>query len=241
MRHVAPSWINNQLFFLPGKELTVFFPGDLMDKQENMNIYKQYSIENTAQILQRQLDKAVLVICPAEKVRSQAVYSNFIHYDSPSVPNYAENMNASKTIQSLIRSVSKEDSPIQILGFSRGCTVLNQLISEWSRDSSKDDLLDRLTGLWWIDAGNGQIPGAYQTNPIVVDNFCSRVRGRGISIQIMRTPYQMSRYSSENEAVSFIHLLLGHYYDPSLVHASICLPLYAANLSTHFAALDHLF
>lgn len=85
------------------------------------------------------------------------------------------------------------DFPIVLVGFSKGCVVLNQLIHELSTaatgvDSKLYDFMSRITTIYWLDGGhNGE------SNTWITDEKCLYYLAKHIaSIRVHVTPYQMN-------------------------------------------------
>ena len=87
--------------------------------------------------------------------------------------------------------VLNSDFPIKLVGFSKGGSVLNQLIHEI--DHSKDDkilkgFLSNISEIYWLDSGNHGGKGAYITD----DEKLKDLKSLGCKIIVHVTPYQIN-------------------------------------------------
>jgi hypothetical protein len=169
---------------------------------------------------------------------------SLIDYDNALNPLYSEQGNASNTIYTYIqqeatnRGITFPNYPIKLYAFSRGGTVLNQLAVEWASGNGLD-LLKNIQKICWVDSGNGDRPGAYLTNPEQVKNMCKSLEKYRVAVEIIRTPYQTNRITTESEAQTFMNLLK-LFYPHELLQERILFQGHRPSLELHFEALKHI-
>lgn len=81
--------------------------------------------------------------------------------------------------------------PLKLIGFSKGCVVLNQLIYEldhFKDDSSLNLLISSISEIYWLDGGHLGGLGAYITE----DDKLINLKKLGCKMFVHVTPYQIS-------------------------------------------------
>ncbi|KAL8578617.1 hypothetical protein ACOMHN_007075 [Nucella lapillus] len=80
--------------------------------------------------------------------------------------------------------------PVHLIGFSKGCIVLNQLVQELEH-AENDDNVQKFIGqvqvMTWLDGGHSGGSNTWVTNPVAL----ARLATLGIHIHVHVTPYQM--------------------------------------------------
>ncbi|XP_065053900.1 uncharacterized protein LOC135682791 [Rhopilema esculentum] len=208
----------------------LFFPGDVQNYVEEMEKIKEnkawsdWDLESTAQLLSKRFPKSFIwVVRSALYDRNTfACYSNFIEMDACGTPVFERADSTALShlkclLDSAVRKVldlspEEEDVtaefPIVIVGFSKGCMVLNQLAYELPRisiseDSTLSDFVARFDSMYFLDAGNGGQANAYVTDEDVLFHLAQNVP----KIRVHVTPYQMkdeSRPWIEKEKRKFV-------------------------------------
>ena len=131
------------------------------------------------------------------------------------------------------------DFPINLIGFSKGCMVLNQITYEFKKISTSADHADlqdfasRLDAMYWLDSGNGGHANAYVTDEDVLFQIAHNVP----KVRVHVTPYQIkdeSRPWIEKEEKKFVSQLKSLGIDiKEKVHFADKKP----SLSNHFRVL----
>ena len=92
--------------------------------------------------------------------------------------------------------------PIKLVGFSKGCVVLNQLIHELDHTKDNENLkvfISNISEIYWLDGGHIGGQGAYITE----DKKLQDLKNLGCKIVVHVTPYQindpMRRWIGEEE------------------------------------------
>nr|XP_056717386.1 mitochondrial protein C2orf69 homolog [Euleptes europaea] len=78
-----------------------------------------------------------------------------------------------------------------LIGFSKGCVVLNQLlyeIKEAQQDKDIDAFIKNIRAIYWLDGGHSGGSNTWVTCPDVLEGFSQT----GIAINVHVTPYQVS-------------------------------------------------
>ncbi|XP_043262309.1 UPF0565 protein C2orf69 homolog [Colletes gigas] len=204
-----------------GQDILVYFGGDVQDIQENMEQYTdskkytEWSLENSARILATNFpDKHVLVVRPSRKyVSRSAVYScfdNFVPSDEYGIPSFTVVHNALKHLQELIKSslehfktsnidensaqFNMEKIRLSLMGFSKGCVVLNQLLHEFHyyQNKSEPDIeinnfIKLVESMWWLDGGHAGSKDTWITEKSILESFAKLK----IDVHVDVTPYQV--------------------------------------------------
>lgn len=184
-----------------------------MEQHRDNKRYVAWCLEETAQLLHRHFPSGHIWIVKPSKMTlgTFAIFSNFLESDPQGVPEFqeAESLCLPHLSALLTRSVTTVNDevgsevcsaalPLRLVGFSKGCTVLNQLLYELPRyvGASGDDwplALQRLEEIFWLDGGHGGAKETWVTNRKILKEglleFCHQ--RRKISCHALSTPYQV--------------------------------------------------
>ncbi|XP_057293035.1 mitochondrial protein C2orf69 homolog isoform X3 [Hydractinia symbiolongicarpus] len=114
--------------------VVILFPGDAQDFTQNMTNHrdnfrwKEYSLENTSQMINRKYPHACVCLVKASylHLRTFACYRNFTECNMFGVPTYTSvNLNAFSQLFGLFKGICrqeslKEDLPVTLIGFNSG-------------------------------------------------------------------------------------------------------------------------
>ncbi|XP_045169618.2 mitochondrial protein C2orf69 homolog [Mercenaria mercenaria] len=199
------------------KQHIIFFGGDVQDYKENMEshytnkAYVEWNLESTAELLRSKFpDSTVFVIKPSDMLlKTFSIYKNFLNFDEDGKPEFTNDFGAlvhlSKLYASALEKVGSsdvngacsadsnicsDDVQVKIIGFSKGCVVLSQLMYEL--DHFKDDknvklFLDKVSAIYWLDGGhNGGVKGYITDNKVLKD-----IKKLEKDLFVLVTPYQI--------------------------------------------------
>ncbi|XP_032593093.1 UPF0565 protein C2orf69 homolog [Drosophila grimshawi] len=138
-------------------------------------------------------------------------------------------------------NLNLDKSKLVLIGFSKGCVVLNQFIYEFHYlktltpdDSSMCRLLSRITDMYWLDGGHGGQKNTWITSRSLLETLTRM----GMNIHVHLTPYQVQddrRPWIRKEEKLFTEML-------RRLNAPITRHLHydnqPANLMTHFEVLQ---
>ncbi|XP_017849149.1 UPF0565 protein C2orf69 homolog [Drosophila busckii] len=138
-------------------------------------------------------------------------------------------------------NLNLDKSKLVLIGFSKGCVVLNQFIYEFHYlktltpdDSSMLRLLSRITDMYWLDGGHGGQKNTWITSRSLLETLTRM----GMNIHVHLTPYQVQddrRPWIRKEEKLFTEML-------RRLNAPITRHLHydsqPANLMTHFEVLQ---
>ncbi|RZF36476.1 hypothetical protein LSTR_LSTR011263 [Laodelphax striatellus] len=199
---------------LPAYNTVVYFGGDVQDFKESMEVnseqFLKWNLDNMPLILSSKFPQCHVIIVKPSRM-DFGVYSCFanlapsIKYGVPRhIPmNYAFEhllkllcevslrLKASNSKEE-IDTVDLSSTKLTLIGFSKGCVVLNQLLHEFHHiKTSPDDLemqkcISRISDMFWLDAGHGG-RNIFLTSPSLLQTLAET----GIRIHIHVTPYQV--------------------------------------------------
>ncbi|XP_072179609.1 mitochondrial protein C2orf69 homolog isoform X2 [Diadema setosum] len=127
-------------------------------------------------------------------------------------------------------------SPLTFIGFSKGCTVLNQLVVELPEASKNPDLLafiSRIKHFYWLDGGHSGTVSTYVTD----DSSLKELAKLKATIHVHVTPYQVKdegRPHIGDDHQSFLTSLLHHGGN---VQRKLHFPEERRSLKRHFEVL----
>eukprot|EP00475_Leptophrys_vorax_P030889 TRINITY_DN4660_c0_g1_i1.p1 TRINITY_DN4660_c0_g1~~TRINITY_DN4660_c0_g1_i1.p1 ORF type:complete len:317 (-),score=48.33 TRINITY_DN4660_c0_g1_i1:15-965(-) len=236
--------------------LLVFFPGDVQDREEFMlcrdhDDFVQYSLERTGMMLSHKFPNH-LVICvrPCKKLNGfVSVFENFVvQFDNFSNFSYYSSKDmAVRHLMFLITNCLSRlgdvhiDSveAVDLLGFSRGGVVLNQIVEECVNCQHHLWFWTRLRRIIWIDSGNSPATGAYPSRKSIA-SLCSVLKdcGEQCSLHIFGTPYQLenpSRTYNRLEVSEMLQAIANSNY--SRYSFELMFPDSPPDIHMHFSAL----
>ncbi|XP_021702264.1 UPF0565 protein C2orf69 homolog [Aedes aegypti] len=139
-------------------------------------------------------------------------------------------------------SLNLDKANLALMGFSKGCVVLNQFIYEFHYyktltpdDSTMMRLVSRIKDMYWLDGGHGGGKNTWITSRSLLETLCRL----GINVHVHVTPYQIQddhRPWIRKEEKAFTDLLkrLGACFDRHLYPSEAN----STNLFTHFEVLN---
>ncbi|XP_067650059.1 mitochondrial protein C2orf69 homolog [Haliotis asinina] len=197
------------------KKHVIFFGGDVQDYPERMSShrdnkrYLQWNLESTAQILLKRFqDSAVFVIKPSSMhLNTFSVYSNFVETNAFGSPSHSHSPQAwihlkplycnvvskelEKQSDASVKETSDTDVPLTLIGFSKGCIVLNQMLYSLSLAEEYPkikDFINRIEEFYWLDGGHSGGQGnTWISDTESLQNLCKLKT----KIHVHVTPYQV--------------------------------------------------
>ena len=174
-----------------------------MELHRDHKRFKEWNTEATASIIQKKFPESVVIVIKPSKMhlRTFAVYSNFVESNDFGAPTYSSDFGALKHLSCLYDSVLTEmhqkyslnhlkDTSIYLIGFSKGCVVLNQIISElpqFDKDSNLTPFLHRIKKFYWLDGGHS----GKEVTWIIDETPLRHLAALDADINIHITPYQV--------------------------------------------------
>ncbi|KAH3894611.1 mitochondrial protein C2orf69 homolog [Dreissena polymorpha] len=150
------------------------------------------TVENevrTAENKVRSVENEVDTVQKSEKASSLSDSTDqCVAHDGDNVPLTCVGLNCSQSVSTEPSLVEKV--PISLVGFSKGCVVLNQLMFELGGLKENTDVaefLSRLEAIYWIDGGHIGRKDAYITDYDVLQNIVNL----GVRLLVHVTPYQI--------------------------------------------------
>ncbi|XP_050069052.1 mitochondrial protein C2orf69 homolog [Anopheles maculipalpis] len=139
-------------------------------------------------------------------------------------------------------NLNLDKASLKLIGFSKGCVVLNQFIYEFHYyktltpdDSTMMRLVSRISDMYWLDGGHGGGKNTWITSRSLLETLCRLC----INVHVHVTPYQIQddhRPWIRKEEKAFTDLLkrLGAAFDRHLYPSEAN----STNLYTHFDVLN---
>ncbi|KAJ8252806.1 hypothetical protein GJAV_G00205830 [Gymnothorax javanicus] len=163
----------------------VFFPGDIQNFQQEMVLqpegaeYQNWSLERVALILGRRFPGRYVWIVRASclYLHKFSCYHNFVESNMFGAPEHSPDHGAVRHLRALLRHGMEQAGllpptaypfpppgfSLVLVGFSKGCVVLNQMVHELAVVKADPELapfLGRVTDIYWLDGGH---PGGSET------------------------------------------------------------------------------
>lgn len=171
--------------------------------------------------------------------------NNSTNNASTSSPSSSSSTSSTADINELLwwrESLNLDKANLALMGFSKGCVVLNQFIYEFHYyktltpdDSTMMRLVSRIKDMYWLDGGHGGGKNTWITSRSLLETLCRL----GINVHVHVTPYQIQddhRPWIRKEEKAFTDLLkrLGAPFDRHLYPSEAN----STNLFTHFEVLN---
>lgn len=166
--------------------------------------YVEWNTEATSlKILHKFPNSLVITIKPtAMYLMTFSIYSNFVELKELHSPIHSEDNGALIHLHDLYRSVlelinkkygivNENVCPIRIIGFSKGCVVLNQFVFElhlMDKNETIKRFVNQLKAIHWLDGGHS---GGPENTYVTQDNELRRLAALSCEIFIDVTPYQI--------------------------------------------------
>ncbi|XP_017294119.1 UPF0565 protein C2orf69 homolog [Kryptolebias marmoratus] len=197
----------------------VFFHGDIQNFQEDMSLqpeaaqWTSWSLEQVGVALGRRFpDRHVWVVRASRMyLHKFSCYQNFVEgnaFGAPEHSGYSAERGAFQQLRTLLSNGmerAKLPNPLRppggaastcpafslvLVGFSKGCVVLNQLVYELAgarHDPRMSPFVARISDMFWLDGGH---PGGSET--WVTDREALReLAASGVSVHAHVTPYEV--------------------------------------------------
>ena len=193
------------------RHVICFFGGDIQDLRpimQNNDKHKElidYSLENTANLLSEKYTSSHVFVIRANRFQDKtfAIYDNFVDSDSFGIPKHQFTKNSLSHLRLvLINCLSLLNLNLSfdniekfvLIGFSKGCVVLNQFLYSFyvsSEDQELKSLISRIECMNWCDGGHSGGSNTWITGQEVLKHFSKL----SIKVHINVTPRQvMCRY-----------------------------------------------
>ncbi|XP_011135069.1 UPF0565 protein C2orf69 homolog isoform X2 [Harpegnathos saltator] len=185
-----------------------------MEKHSDSKEYVKWCLENTATMLSDQFPNShIFVIRPVRmSMTRNAVFScfdNFVPGDKYGTPLFCPTHKALKHLRELLLCCLEhvktlrmgedidyniEMINLSLMGFSKGCGVLNQFLYEFhyyqehsNKDADINSLIKLIKDMWWLDAGHNGPKNTWITEQTILRSFAKLK----INTHIHVTPYQV--------------------------------------------------
>ncbi|KAJ8255912.1 hypothetical protein COCON_G00197760 [Conger conger] len=198
-----------------GSEHVVFFPGDIQNFQQEMVLqpegaqYQGWSLERVALILGRRFPGRHVWVVRAScmYLHKFSCYHNFVESNMFGAPEHSADYGALRHLRALLShgmeragllppgGASSSPFPppgfsLALVGFSKGCVVLNQMVYELAgarADPLLGPFVGSVTDMFWLDGGH---PGGSET--WVTDRRALReLAASGAALHAHVTPYEV--------------------------------------------------
>ncbi|CAL1582647.1 unnamed protein product [Knipowitschia caucasica] len=198
----------------------VFFHGDIQNFQEEMRLHSDaapwscWSLEWAARVLGRRFPDSDVWVVRASMMylHKFSCYQHFVHcnmFGAPEHSGYVAGRGAFCHLRSLLSNAMQRASPplplspadgadsplpadfsLTLVGFSKGCVVLNQLLYELPGarlDPPMSGFVRRISDMFWLDGGH---PGGSETW-VTEREVLRELAQSGISVHAHVTPYEV--------------------------------------------------
>lgn len=175
-----------------------------MEKHEDSKNYLDWCLENTARLLGENFPQShVLVVRPSRVCRRSnaalSCFDNFVRANEYGVPTFCASHRGLSHLAALVAATADriaaetnvtdyQSNQYDLMGFSKGCTVLNQLLYELSEPKvAPTEFVKRIDAMWWLDSGHCGVKDTWITDERILESITKL----GIKVRIRLTPYQI--------------------------------------------------
>ncbi|XP_063912889.1 mitochondrial protein C2orf69 homolog isoform X2 [Zophobas morio] len=183
-----------------GQDTVVYFGGDIQDFKESMESHRDnknyvtWSLDNTALILQATFPNSHIIVVRPSKMeyKTFSCFQNFVPSGNCGVPHHIQMHHCLQHLDTLIANIGNQvnkplNHDLTIIGFSKGCVVLNQCLYEFSTMKEKDEFVSRIKNMFWLDGGHSGGKNTWVTSKPLLQTLANF----GINVHIHVSPYQV--------------------------------------------------
>ena len=168
--------------------------------------YEEWSLEGTAQLLwERFPESHIWVVRPSKMhLKTFSCFANFVASNDIGCPDHSPGQKSWHHLQALLKSavallsedlpslnlLPSADLPAELVGFSKGCVVLNQLLydlREAKLDESTQNFVNLVKRIHWLDGAHNGGSNTWITDEVVLE----ALKGLQIRVAAHVTPYQV--------------------------------------------------
>ncbi|XP_060086103.1 mitochondrial protein C2orf69 homolog [Ylistrum balloti] len=197
------------------KQHVFFFGGDVQDYEEKMHVcnseYIEWNVEATAELLFRRFPEGMIMVVKPKTMylNTFSIFSNFVDFSETSVPTHREDYGGLVHLVKLYSNIlnrlqSGDHDPenscdkytcnpnvdIILIGFSKGCVVLNQFIYELNLADLEKNVkafLEKVKSMYWLDGGHNGVSNTWITDRLLLKQLAAQ----NFEIYTHVTPYQV--------------------------------------------------
>ncbi|XP_029936162.1 mitochondrial protein C2orf69 homolog [Myripristis murdjan] len=194
----------------------VFFHGDIQNFHEEMALQPEgvqwlsWSLEQVALTLGRRFPSRHVWVVRASRMylHKFSCYHNFVESNMFGAPEHSPDFGAFRHLRALLsHGMERAGLPhplpppggadpipsgfsLILVGFSKGCVVLNQMVYELAgarADPELSPFIDRISDIYWLDGGH---PGGSETW-VTDKQVLKELASSGVAIHTHVTPYEV--------------------------------------------------
>lgn len=206
-------------------DTVVYFGGDVQDYAENMEKqrdgkkYVQWNLENTALLLHKKFPTSHIVVIKPSRMEylTFSCYKNFVNCNDFGIPEHCPDYSAIDHLEQILKNVEKrvnsseeeaahsQEEPTSerrescrdliLIGFSKGCVVLNQLSTELHHRAVATDqservccFRERIREMYWLDGGHSGGRNTWITSKPILKTLAEL---QEVTMHVHVTPYQV--------------------------------------------------
>ncbi|XP_051760774.1 mitochondrial protein C2orf69 homolog [Ctenopharyngodon idella] len=202
-----------------GNNHVVFFPGDIQNFQQEMALqpdavpWQSWSLERVALTLGHRFPGCHIWVVRASRMylHKFSCYQNFVESNLFGAPEHSSDYGAIRHLRALLgHGMQRAGLPnplpplsgtatpgplpagftLTIVGFSKGCVVLNQIVYELAGARADPELrlfLDSVSDMYWLDGGHPGGGETWVTDKCALDELASS----GVAVHAHVTPYEV--------------------------------------------------
>ncbi|KAF8794445.1 UPF0565 protein C2orf69 like protein [Argiope bruennichi] len=182
--------------------------------------YSKWNLEFTAELLHKRFPQQEVIIVKPSKMSLMtfSCYENFVTVNNFGAPTYEKNVDALKHLRLLLANIGPvlqrksceiksetcdanlsmpkplnlSEIPLIIIGFSKGCVVLNQFLYSFHalhqyEDHELELFVNNITDIYWLEGGHSGSSSTWVTDKTVLQSFANLKK----NVHIHVTPYQV--------------------------------------------------
>ncbi|XP_054164686.1 mitochondrial protein C2orf69 homolog [Oppia nitens] len=190
------------------RHIVCYFGGDIQDLKDNMcdnneeNVgFVDFCLENVTDLLADRFTSSHVFVIRANRFGSKtyAIYDNFVDSNSFGCPKHCFTKESLIHFRLLLLNCFNQlnldfrlekDNKLTIIGFSKGCVVLNQFLYSFClslEDINLKDMISTISDMYWLDGGHSGSANTWITAEPVLKNLAELQ----IQVHINVTPYQV--------------------------------------------------
>lgn len=222
--HHPPQFQENTTSNSRSYDHVIFFPGDVQNFETDMKDnptakqWSEWSYESTLRILSNKFKSSYIwLVTPSKKIyKIFCVYKNFVKSESLfGIPDHEGDYEGLVHLRNLFLNLlhqkfgnnAAQQHVITLVGFSKGCIVLNQFLHEvaWytenlstsekydpTRKAELKTFIDSIQHIYWLDGGHSGQKDVWVRSKQILTPLKHGLWSKSLKLHIHVTPYQMN-------------------------------------------------
>lgn len=150
-----------------------------MESHRDNKNYVKWSLDNTSLILKEAFPDSHLVLIRPSRMeyKTFSCFENFVPCANCGVPQHTTMHHTIEHLEKLLENLSNltqttlNEQDLVLIGFSKGCVVLNQFLYEFHTLQEKTTFIEKIKTMYWLDGGHSGGKNTWITMRTLLDTL----------------------------------------------------------------------